>query len=206
MPTRLRRAVESKLNRDPYAAYLEFVRLDEGYANRDEALHFLREQVSGNTDDTLAFLFDQLVYLPGDLLYKIDRAGMQHGLEGRVPFLDIPFFSYVRSLPAGERQGGGASGKELLKGLLRKHLPSNLVDRPKQGFSISLKTLQKLPPEVLHEAFKRAYTERALIPLPVPLLKRLSEDEAFRLDFIKTHAQLSYVLLMWAGWREKFTI
>ena len=188
LPARLRRAAESKINRDPYAAYLEFVRVDEGLVSRTEALEFLHERVAAR--DELGLAFDQEVYLPDDLLFKIDRAGMRHGLEGRVPFLDTQFFAAARQHSARERHGGSPSGKGMLKDLLRNYLPEQLVERPKQGFSISLAVLKDVPQEVKQEALAYAQQHAELIPL----------DPAQALQ----HPQSAYALLIWTAWHKNF--
>lgn len=190
LPTRARRAVESKLNRDPFAAYIEFVRLDEGLGDRAEALRFLRERVGAHRHDALALALDQALYLPDDLLFKIDRAGMQHGLEGRVPFLDKRFFAAARAMPAEKRHGGGAAGKKALKDILRRYLPEHLVERPKQGFSFPLRMLDALPPDLLRAALEEARAHPELVPL--------------NLRTLADHPPVAYALLMWAGWRENF--
>jgi asparagine synthase (glutamine-hydrolysing) len=205
LPSRLRRAVESKINRDPYAAYVEFVRLDEGLVSREEAVAFLRGRVAGQHDN-LGLSLDQEVYLPDDLLFKIDRAGMRHGLEGRVPFLDRRFFAAARALSAGERHGGGATGKALLKDLLGASLSRALVDRPKQGFSMPLKLAAGLSDEVFAKAAAEAQKHPELVPLPPALVLSLAQSSSTRSKFRKEHPQLAYVLFMWAGWRESFTL
>lgn len=191
VPPRARRAIESKINRDPYAAYLEFVRVDEGVSSRREALKYLHEQL-GTPHDELAVAFDQKFYLPDDLLFKIDRAGMRHGLEGRVPFLDRHFFSTVRGFPLRQRMGKSVSGKGMLKDILREHLPEELVERPKQGFSFPLSLIKSAPKEWLEDAIAHALEHRELLPFD-PLHARKSP-------------QLAYLLIIWAGWRKSFTL
>ncbi len=205
LPTRVRRFVESKINRDPYAAYVEFTRLDEGVASRDEAIQFLRERVVVQ-HDVLGLELDRTVYLPDDLLFKIDRASMRHGLEGRVPFLDKKFFAVARSLSPQERHGGKITGKSMLKDFLRKYLSARLVDRPKQGFSMPLKMIASLSDEGLKAAVIEARQHPDLVPLPLELLERLAESSSARADFQRTHPQVAYVLLVWGGWRKSFTI
>ncbi len=188
LPSRLRRAVESKINGDPYAAYLEFVRSDQGLGSRTEALDFLRAKRP--LHDELGLALDQGLYLPDDLLFKIDRAGMRHGLEGRVPFLDKIFFGAARKHSARERHGGSRAGKAMLKDLLRKHLPERLVERPKQGFSVPLRMLSGVPTELWQAALQEAKDHPDLVPFDPTLVKQ--------------HPQVAYALLMWAGWRESF--
>ncbi len=86
--------------------------------------------------ERLMFL-DSMHYLPGDILSKVDRASMAVGLEARVPLLDHRVFEYAWKLPLAQRVGGGV-GKLVLRRLLERHLPSNLVNRPKMGFGIPL--------------------------------------------------------------------
>ncbi len=77
--------------------------------------------------------FDLSVYLPGQLLVKADRAGMMHSLEVRSPLLDTQLAEFVVNLPT-EYKTDRRAGKIILKDLLREVMPSEFVDRPKQGF------------------------------------------------------------------------
>src|SRR5690606_29675594 len=80
-------------------------------------------------------LLDSLSYLPDDILVKVDRAAMSCSLETRVPFLDHRVVEYAAGIPASENVKG-LSGKLLLKDLLYRHVPRELVDRPKKGFAV----------------------------------------------------------------------
>ena len=80
---------------------------------------------------------DGLVYLPDDVLAKVDRAAMAVGLETRLPFLDHRLVEFAYSLPAAWRTAGG-NAKHLLKRLLERHVPRALIDRPKMGFGVPL--------------------------------------------------------------------
>jgi len=82
-------------------------------------------------------LFDLALYLPDDLLTKVDRASMQYGLEARVPLLDHRLVELALNLSPTLKNRGGVS-KYLLKQILYKYLPADLFNRPKQGFSIPL--------------------------------------------------------------------
>ena len=76
-------------------------------------------------------------YLPGDLLTKVDRASMAHGLEVRVPLLDHHLVEYAARLPAALKLHDGVS-KAVLKQALGDRLPAPVRDRPKRGFSMPL--------------------------------------------------------------------
>ena len=80
---------------------------------------------------------DLITYLPDDILVKVDRTAMAVGLEVRAPFLDHRIFRFAMSLPPALRMEGGVQ-KRVLRHWLRRHLPGDLVDRPKRGFAVPL--------------------------------------------------------------------
>jgi asparagine synthase (glutamine-hydrolysing) len=96
---------------------------------------------------------DTETYLPGDLLVKMDIATMAHSLEGRSPFLDHVFMSFAARLPVRDKVHRGQR-KIALRRAFRGVLPDDVLDRPKQGFSVPLAAwlrgpLQPLAREVL---------------------------------------------------------
>ncbi len=79
--------------------------------------------------------FDIKTYLPDDILVKVDRAAMSVALEGRDPFLDHKIVEFAARLPLDLKYKNGSS-KYILKKILYRHVPRELVDRPKQGFGV----------------------------------------------------------------------
>ena len=80
---------------------------------------------------------DLRYYLPDDILVKVDRTTMAVGLEGREPLLDHRLAELALRLPMSMRRGP-LGPKHLLKKILYRHVPRELIDRPKQGFAIPL--------------------------------------------------------------------
>jgi len=92
------------------------------------------ESVNG-TDPRDQFMhYDMTRYLPGDLLVKVDRASMSVSLEAREPFLDHEAARLVAALPVTWKIRDGKN-KYVLRRILQRHLPAELFERPKQGFS-----------------------------------------------------------------------
>ena len=80
-------------------------------------------------------LMDMLVYHPDDILVKVDRSAMAVSLESRVPFLDKDIVEFALSLPH-EYKADGKIGKKVLRDVLYRYVPKEMVDRPKKGFAI----------------------------------------------------------------------
>ena len=83
--------------------------------------------------------YDVKDYLPNDILVKVDRAAMAVSLESRAPFLDHRVLEFLMRLPLEYKfDTQTLVTKRILKDILYKYVPKEIVDRPKQGFSIPL--------------------------------------------------------------------
>lgn len=80
---------------------------------------------------------DMVTYLPDDIMAKVDRASMAVSLETRAPYLDHDLVEFALRLPISHKLRGGA-GKMIIKELLCRYVPLEMVDRPKSGFSLPI--------------------------------------------------------------------
>ncbi len=90
-----------------------------------------------SVDDQM-MLYDQQTYMIDDILQKVDRATMSVSLEGREPFLDHKLIEFTSRIPVDLKYKNGKD-KYLLREVLYKHVPKEMIERPKMGFGIPLK-------------------------------------------------------------------
>lgn len=141
-------------------------------------------------------LADAMVYLPDDLLTKLDRASMAVGLEGRVPLLDHRVAAFAWRLPLAMR-----TQKMILRRVLARYLPASLFERPKMGFEVPIGRWLRGP---LHawadELLDPRTLEGAGIFDACAVRHALAEHLAGRAD----SAHLLWSILMFEAWRREF--
>src|SRR5690606_9229984 len=109
-----------------------FAREIGGYRAEDPLMKMMRSAPARSGLDRAQYA-DLKVWLPGDILTKVDRTSMDVSLEAREPLLDHRLIEFAAQLPQRERIRG-RQGKWLLKHTMRRYLPDDVLFRPKQGF------------------------------------------------------------------------
>lgn len=142
---------------------------------------------------------DAMTYLPDDILCKVDRAAMAVGLETRVPFLDHRVAELAWRLPPHMKIRHG-QGKWALRQVLYRHLPPNVVDRPKAGFALPLGSWLRGPLRHWCEELLSESTLRQQGYLrPEPIRKRWAQHLAGAYD----HTPSIWSALMFQAWLKE---
>ena len=149
-----------------------------------------------NDPKNCIMLMDMQVYHPDDILVKVDRAAMAVSLETRVPMLDKDVVEFAWSIPM-EYKRQGENRKIVLKDVLYRYVPKEMMDRPKSGFSIPMMKWLK-EPEL------RAWAEALIDRKTLEQQGILNPDVVWKIwdDFIQNDTwriQIWYIL-MFQNW------
>jgi asparagine synthase (glutamine-hydrolysing) len=147
-------------------------------------------------DDILEMMAaDALVYLPQDILVKVDRASMAYSLEARAPFLDRELVELAFSLPV-DWHRHGFQGKRMLRAAFADLLPASLWKRRKQGFAVPV-----------HEWFRGGLGNEMLemlrdVPTPIAgtQVRRLLDEHLQRR---RDHGYRLWAIYIYLLWHER---
>lgn len=156
----------------------------------DETLHPMDQMMKSDFE----------TYLPDCLMVKVDRASMAHGLEVRSPFLDHEIVEFCARLPPSLKMKGFQK-KILLKKMMKAGLPSSILNRKKQGFTVPLNQwfrteLKSFAYDILlsTKALNRGYVQSQAV-------KRLLDDHMQEKD---QHGHRIWLLLILELWHRTF--
>ncbi len=147
-------------------------------------------------------LTDMRVVLPNDMLTKVDRMSMAHGLEVRTPFLDVDVVNFLFTLPD-DYKIDASMRKKLLQDAFREMLPAELYQRPKKGFEVPLlKWLRKdMKGVIRNELLSKKFIEDQGI-FHYPEIQRLRR-QLFALSPGDVHARV-WALVVFQWWWKKW--
>ena len=148
-------------------------------------------------------LMDMLMYHPDDILVKVDRTAMAVSLETRVPMLDKDVVEFAWSLPLEYKRQDG-TGKLVLRDVLYKYVPKELMDRPKKGFSIPIA-------KWLMEPSLRAWAETLIDRRTLETQGILNPDTVWKIwkDFVENgvwRIQIWYILMFQAWMADRAAV
>lgn len=148
--------------------------------------------------------YDQMFYLPDDILAKVDRASMSSSLETRVPFLDHRLVEFSWDLNVEDKIVGGV-GKSILRDLLYKYVPQKFFSNNKLGFDVPLSEWLRGP--LKDWGYALIYDNPHISFVDADLAKKLWSDHVEKKENRAKELWKILMLLSWLKtWKSETTI
>jgi asparagine synthase (glutamine-hydrolysing) len=202
----------SKLLRNPEIAEVLKSGMHQFYGQNIEKLLAVpvREQATAfdSTELQLDYFEEELylmsmdfqTFLPDDILQKVDRATMSVSLEGREPFLDQHILEWAAQLPTNFKLNAGIS-KYILREIVHRHIPKQIMDRPKMGFCIPIASwLENELKHLLVRYFDKNFVEQQGL-FKATEMRRIMERF---LNGRQERSEKIWCILMFQMWYEKW--
>jgi len=172
----------------------------DSIASEEDRLEFKRYAQESRSIFANASGFDLEYYLPCDLMQKVDRTSMAHGLEVRAPFLDHRVVEFAMSLPDGFKMKYGRR-KRLIRSAFWDVLPEIVRKRGKMGFAIPVgKWLRNGLREMAYDLLRKGQLVERHVICPSGMEALLAEHEEGRMD----HGARLWSLLCLEQWLRLF--
>ena len=154
-----------------------------------------------STLEEKAMLHDLTSYLPDDVLAKVDRASMSVSLETRAPLLDYRIVEFALSLPLEYKLQDGRK-KRILKDLLAREIPEELIGKAKKGFRIPFAAWLREDFDEMVCAYLAEYYLKRQDLFDVPTVGRMLKS--YRSSDTVDYAREVWTLLIFQLWYERY--
>ncbi len=182
------KAQKELLYKESFAKFLQ---------NHDPYQAFAAAAFGAQTSLAASLQMDTKFYLPNDMLVKVDRMSMAHGLEVRVPFLDLEFMNFCHQIPSDLKLRNLINKKYILKAALQGRVPRKTLSKPKTGFNFPLANNLKFKwSELFQDLMQDSHIKNTSL-LDIQQVQKFYGD--FKKSDTNTHYQL-FGILMYFLW------
>jgi len=171
-----------------------------GEPHSDDTVDRLYPALAGFDQVEWMMLMDTLNFMVDDVLVKVDRASMAISLEVRAPFLDPDVYAAAWRLPLDMRVRHG-EGKRVLRQILYRHVPRELIERPKMGFAVPLDDWLRGP---LRDWAEDLLSTASLNQMPLLNSRQVQQLWQTHLKGQGHHAQQLWTVLQLLAWQRRW--